>query len=121
MFVHMWISTRRSDFKIWKKSWQRIETFKGKLDVEIVAFPQHGLLVDETIELLKKALSYDLVKYVGGVDPASVDGNIEKSLQTMVTLAKDHGVGIDLHLHDADYLGTFTMKRLAQPRTRSRA
>lgn len=91
-----------------------IETFKGKLDVEIVAFPQHGLLVYETIELLKEALSYDRVKYVGGVDPASVDGDIEKSLQTMVTLAKDYEVGIDLHLHDADYLGTFTMKRLAQ-------
>ncbi|MEK4566895.1 amidohydrolase family protein [Alkalihalobacillus sp. FSL R5-0424] len=91
-----------------------IETYKGKLEVEIVAFPQHGLLVDETIELLKKALSYDVVKYVGGVDPASVDGDIEKSLQTMVTLAKEYGVGIDLHLHDADYLGTFTMKRLAQ-------
>ncbi|WYP26500.1 amidohydrolase [Alkalihalobacillus sp. FSL W8-0930] len=91
-----------------------IETYKGKLEVEIVAFPQHGLLVDETIELLKKALSYGVVKYVGGVDPASVDGDIEKSLQTMVTLAKEHEVGIDLHLHDADHLGTFTMKRMAQ-------
>ena len=91
-----------------------IQTFEHKLDVEIVAFPQHGLLKDETIELLRKALAYNQVRYIGGVDPASVDGDIEKSLQTMVQLAKEFQVGIDLHLHDADYLGTFTMKRLAQ-------
>ncbi|MDQ0209079.1 amidohydrolase [Alkalicoccobacillus murimartini] len=90
------------------------QTFEHKLDVEIVAFPQHGLLKDETIELLRKALAYNQVRYIGGVDPASVDGDIEKSLQTMVQLAKEFQVGIDLHLHDADYLGTFTMKRLAQ-------
>ncbi|WP_353625584.1 hypothetical protein [Bacillus sp. JCM 19041] len=93
---------------------EAIQTFEDKLDVEIVAFPQHGLLHDETIQLLRKALMYNEVHYIGGVDPASVDGDIEKSLQTMVQLAEEFHVGIDLHLHDANYLGTFTMKRLAQ-------
>ncbi|WP_078393226.1 amidohydrolase [Shouchella patagoniensis] len=93
---------------------EAIQTFEDKVDVEIVAFPQHGLLRDETIQLLRKALTYKEVHYIGGVDPASVDGNIEESLQTMVQLADEFDVGIDLHLHDADYLGTFTMKRLAQ-------
>lgn len=91
-----------------------IQTFKDKVEVEIVAFPQHGLLNEATIQLLRKALTYEQVRYVGGVDPATVDGDIEKSLQTMVQLVKEFQVGIDLHLHDADYLGTFTMKRLAQ-------
>ena len=32
----------------------------------------------------------------------------------MVELAVEGNAGIDLHLHDPDQLGTFTMKRLAQ-------
>lgn len=32
----------------------------------------------------------------------------------MIELAVEAGAGIDLHLHDADHLGTFTMKRLAE-------
>lgn len=43
-----------------------------------------------------------------------MDGDIEASLQQMVELAVEGNAGIDLHLHDPDQLGTFTMKRLAQ-------
>lgn len=41
---------------------------------------------------------------VGGVDPATVDGNIEKSLNTIMDIAVEFDSDIDIHLHDADQL-----------------
>ncbi|SDM73306.1 Cytosine/adenosine deaminase [Fictibacillus solisalsi] len=92
---------------------QALQTFEGKLSYEIVAFPQHGLLRTNTKDLVREALSKG-ANFVGGVDPATVDGDIEASLQKMVELAVEGNAGIDLHLHDPDHLGIFTMKRLAQ-------
>lgn len=90
-----------------------LQTFEGKLSYEIVAFPQHGLLRSNAKNLISEAL-HQGANYVGGVDPATVDGDIEASLQQMIDLAVKGNAGIDLHLHDADHLGIFTMKRLAQ-------
>lgn len=90
-----------------------LQTFDGKLSNEIVAFPQHGLLRTNAKKLVREALQQG-AGFVGGVDPAMVDGDIERSLQQMVELAVEAGAGIDLHLHDADQLGIFTIKRLAE-------
>ncbi|MEQ6353995.1 amidohydrolase [Lysinibacillus sp. M3] len=89
-----------------------LQTFEGKLSYEIVAFPQHGLLRTKAHDLVRESLRQGAT-LVGGVDPATVDGNIEKSLHDMVDLAIEGGAGIDLHLHDPDHLGVYTMKRLA--------
>ncbi|GIN87162.1 deaminase [Heyndrickxia sporothermodurans] len=90
-----------------------LQTFEGKLSYEIVAFPQHGLLRTKAKDLVRQALRQGAT-FVGGVDPATVDGDIEASLQETVELAIEGNAGIDLHLHDPDHLGIFTMKRLAQ-------
>ncbi|MGG1662181.1 amidohydrolase [Brevibacillus sp. NRS-1366] len=89
-----------------------LESFSGKLSHEIVAFPQHGLLRTKSKALLREALRMG-AGLVGGVDPATVDGDIEASLVEMIDLAVEANAGIDLHLHDEDYLGVFTMQRLA--------
>lgn len=89
-----------------------LQTFDGKLSYEIVAFPQHGLLRTQSGNLVREAIRQG-ASLVGGVDPATVDGNIEASLQEMIAIAVEGKAGIDLHLHDADHLGIFTMKRLA--------
>ncbi len=89
-----------------------LSTFDGKISHEVVAFPQHGLLRTNSKTLVREALRQG-AGLVGGVDPATVDGNIEASLQQMMELAVEAGAGIDLHLHDPDYLGTYTMRRLA--------
>ncbi|WP_409344319.1 amidohydrolase [Paenibacillus sp. MBLB4367] len=91
---------------------QALETFEGKLSSEIVAFPQHGLLRSHATQLVREALRQGAT-LVGGVDPATVDGDIEASLQQMMELAVEANAGVDLHLHDPDYLGTYTMRRLA--------
>lgn len=90
-----------------------LQAFAGKLTSEIVAFPQHGLLRSGVQHLVREALKQG-AQFVGGVDPATVDGDIEASLQAMVELAVEGNAGIDLHLHDPDHLGIFTMKRLAE-------
>jgi len=91
---------------------QALRTFEGKLTYEIVAFPQHGLLRSKAKHLVREALRQG-ASFVGGVDPATVDGDIEASLREMVELAVEGHAGIDLHLHDADHLGVFTINRLA--------
>ncbi|PFV93153.1 deaminase [Priestia megaterium] len=92
---------------------QAFQSFDNKLSHEIVAFPQHGLLRTASKQLVRESLRRG-ASLVGGVDPATVDGNIEATLQEMVTLAVEEKAGIDLHLHDAHHLGTFTIKRLAE-------
>lgn len=84
-----------------------------EITTEIVAFAQHGLLHDETIAALKEAVARG-ADFVGAVDPATVDKDIEKSLRTLLDIASEGGVGVDLHLHDPGHLGLFTMQRLAE-------
>lgn len=91
---------------------QALDTFSGKISSEIVAFPQHGLLRSNSVQLVKQSLT-EGATYVGGVDPYSVDGDLEKSLQTMVELAVMNNAGIDLHLHDGQKAGKETLSRLA--------
>ncbi len=91
---------------------QVFESYKHKLEGEIVAFPQHGLLLSGSVQLVKEAMRNG-ANLVGGVDPATVDEDIEKSLSVMVDIAVQFNAGIDLHLHDRGHLGIFTMKRLA--------
>ena len=87
------------------------EAYKDKVDLEVVAFPQHGLLRSKSISLVREALRSG-ASLVGGVDPASIDENIEKSLQTVMELAVEADANVDLHIHDPGHLGIFTFKRL---------
>ncbi|GIN87161.1 deaminase [Heyndrickxia sporothermodurans] len=91
---------------------QAIEAYKDKASVEIVAFPQHGLLRSQSVQLVRDALRNGAT-LVGGVDPATVDENIEKSLHTVMDLAVEANADVDLHIHDPGHLGIFTFKRLA--------
>lgn len=91
---------------------QALDVYSGKISSEIVAFPQHGLLRSDSVGLVKQSLA-EGATHVGGVDPFTVDGNIEKSLQTMVELAVLNNAGIDIHLHDGGEAGKKTLLRLA--------
>jgi len=89
------------------------ETFAGKITYEIVAFPQHGLLRSDAAGLVREALQHGAA-LVGGVDPQTVDGDIETSLQTMMELAVEANANIDLHLHEGGATGLATIRRLAE-------
>ncbi|TQR38946.1 amidohydrolase [Brevibacillus brevis] len=88
------------------------ETYADRVSHEIVAFPHYGMLRTQARDMVREALRQGAT-HVGGVDPGGVDGDIERSLQTMLELAVEADADIDMHLHDQGHLGLFTMKRLA--------
>ncbi|WP_293199486.1 amidohydrolase [Paenibacillus sp.] len=90
---------------------QALDSYAGKLSSEIVAFPQHGLLRSNSVELMAQAMT-EGATHVGGLDPYTVDENIEKSLHTMIELAVKHQAGIDMHLHDGGEAGKQTLLEL---------
>ncbi|MDT0124383.1 amidohydrolase [Paenibacillus sp. RRE4] len=90
-----------------------LESYTGKISSEIVAFPQHGLLRSNSVELMGQAMS-EGATHVGGLDPYTVDENIEKSLHAMVELAVKYQAGIDMHLHDGGEAGKQTLLELVR-------
>ncbi|KMQ65423.1 deaminase [Chryseobacterium angstadtii] len=89
-----------------------LENKKDSFKAELVAFPQHGLYYTDTLPLMKEAAKLKSVGFIGGLDPFSIDGNIEKVLDFTVQLALDHKKGIDIHLHEAGESGMKTIHYL---------
>lgn len=89
------------------------KAFEGQITYEIVAFPQHGLLRSEVEPLMREAMRKGAT-LVGGVDPATIDRNIDLSLQTMFDIANEADCGLDIHIHDPDSLGEFTFYKLIE-------
>ncbi|MDP0926350.1 amidohydrolase family protein [Paracoccus onubensis] len=86
------------------------EKLRGIIDIEIVAFPQSGVMVmPGTFELLDKALASGC-EVLGGIDPCGIDRDPKGQLDALFALAVKHGVGIDIHLHEPGELGAFTME-----------
>lgn len=81
------------------------------IPIELVAFPQHGLMRSKSIPLLEAALKQG-VQFIGGVDPYSLDGDYKKSLGETFRLAKKYDVGIDIHLHDRGEAGRKTIREV---------
>lgn len=89
-----------------------LEKNKHKLDYEIVAFPQHGTLTAEELGLLTRAMEDESIEVLGGLDPATIDRDIEKSLRTVFDLAVKYNKQVDIHLHDRGTLGNFEINRI---------
>ncbi len=90
--------------------WETREKLKGIIDIEIVAFPQSGLMVmPGTKDLLDEALRQGC-EVLGGIDPCGIDRDPKGQLDILFALATKHGVPIDIHLHETGDLGAFTME-----------
>ena len=88
-----------------------LDDYKEKLDYELVAFPQHGLLRSNSIEYMKDAMRNG-ANIVGGLDPATIDDDINKSIYEMFNIATEFNADIDIHLHERGSLGAYTIKKL---------
>ncbi|MBR1299712.1 amidohydrolase family protein [Bradyrhizobium sp. AUGA SZCCT0042] len=94
------------------------EAYRNIIDIQLVAFPQSGILQSPgTAELLDEAVAMG-ADLVGGIDPASFDRDVEKHLDIVFGVAEKRGVGVDIHLHDNGTLGIFEIEQIA---ARSRA
>lgn len=90
--------------------WETRDALKGIIDIEIVAFPQSGVMVmPGVVELLDEALRQGC-EVLGGIDPCGIDRDPKGQLDILFALAVKHGVDIDIHLHETGDLGAFTME-----------
>lgn len=88
-----------------------LENKHKSFSAETVAFPQHGVYYTDSVPYLKEAAQMD-IDFIGGVDPYSIDGQIEKTMDFTVQLALDNQKGIDIHLHESGESGLKTVEYL---------
>ncbi|GAA2997173.1 amidohydrolase family protein [Kitasatospora albolonga] len=94
------------------------ERLRSALDVQIVAFPQHGVRREPGAgALLAEAAASGLVDAVGGLDPAGFDGvdggEGPAQLDQVFALAERHGLPVDVHLHDRGERGLAPLRDIA--------
>ena len=87
--------------------------FRAVLPIEIVAFPQSGIVTRKGVADLLDAALGEGADLVGGLDPATIDGDAKAHLDIVFGLAAKHGKGIDIHLHDRDAGGNVQLRDIA--------
>jgi len=94
------------------------DALAGEVTIQIVAFPQSGLLVRSgTVELMDAALAMG-ADVVGGLDPCGIDRDPKGHLDAIFALAEKHGKPVDIHLHEGGELGAFSTDLILE-RTRA--
>lgn len=89
------------------------ERYKHLIELQLVAFPQGGMLVEPgTTDLMQQALELG-VDVVGGIDPAAIDRDPIRHLETIFGMATRYDRGLDIHLHDPGDLGRWEIERIA--------
>lgn len=94
------------------------ERYRDWIDIELVVFPQSGMLKRPgTVELMDEALRLG-AEVVGGIDPCTMDKDPKGHLDTVFGLAQTFGRPVDIHLHEPNELGMFSMGLIVE-RTRA--
>lgn len=89
--------------------------YGGAVEVQIVAFPQDGVLRRPgVLDLLRAAAAHDAVRWIGGLDPATIDRDPVGQIDAITALAADTGRGVDIHLHDPAELGAFQIELIVE-------
>jgi len=88
------------------------EAYAERISLQLVAFPQSGIISSPgTAALLDEAIALGCEE-VGGLDPATIDRDIEAHLDVVFGIADRRGVGVDIHLHDNGTLGVFEIEQI---------
>jgi cytosine deaminase len=90
------------------------ERFGDLVTIQIVAFPQSGILRSPgTADLLDAAIAQG-ADLLGGLDPVGIDGDLDGHLDAIFAIAERRGVGIDIHLHDSGETGIAQLTAIAE-------
>lgn len=90
------------------------ETLREVQQIQVVAFPQSGLLGRPgTAELLDQSLAMG-ADVLGGLDPCAIDGDPVKSLDVLFGIAHKHQRPVDIHLHEPGAMGAFSLDLILQ-------
>lgn len=86
----------------------------GAVDVEIVAFPQDGVIRRPgVVRLLEEGVGLG-VRNIGGLDPAGIDRDPVAQLDALFDIVERTGIGLDIHLHDPNELGLFQLELIIE-------
>jgi len=87
--------------------------YRHLVDLQLVAFPQGGMLISPgVVPMMREALELG-ADVVGGIDPAAIDRDPIRHLETIFGLAEEFDRGVDIHLHDPGELGRWQIERIA--------
>ncbi len=90
------------------------EKLRGLIDIELVAFPQSGLMIRPgTAELMDQAMQAG-AEVVGGLDPCGIDRDPKGQLDVVFGLAERYGRPVDIHLHERGEMGGFSMELIIE-------
>ncbi len=88
---------------------EAVASFDGGIEMEIVAFPQDGVLRRPgVLDLLDDAAAHG-AEHIGGLDPAGIDRDPVGQLDGLFAIMERRGCGLDIHLHDPGELGAFQL------------
>jgi cytosine/adenosine deaminase-related metal-dependent hydrolase len=90
------------------------ERYKSYAEIEIVAFPQSGVMRHPgSLEVVDEAIRMG-ADLVGGIDPLVIDHDAVGQLDGIFGIADKHGVGIDIHVHEPGDLGIHSIQRICE-------
>ncbi|MDY7789128.1 amidohydrolase family protein [Burkholderia ubonensis] len=90
------------------------DTLRGQMDIQIVAFPQSGVLKRPgTAALLADALRAG-ADLLGGLDPCAIEGDPAEAVDVLFGVAERFGRGLDIHLHEPSTMGAFSLDLILQ-------
>lgn len=90
------------------------EKFAKQAEVQIMVFPQAGILLEEgTPELLEEALRQG-ADVMGGIDPCQLDRDPVRHLDIVFGLAEKYQVEVDVHLHEPTDLAIFSTELIME-------
>ncbi|AXL49286.1 cytosine deaminase [Paraburkholderia caffeinilytica] len=94
------------------------EKWRGVVDIDLVAFPQAGVVSCPGTAAMLDAAAREGAQVVGGIDPTTLDGDAEGQLDIVFGIAEKRAVKIDIHLHEPGQQGIDQLHRIAA-RTRA--
>ncbi|MDL9980574.1 amidohydrolase family protein [Microbacterium sp. ASV49] len=90
------------------------EKFRDHADVQIMVFPQAGILLEEgTPDVLEDALR-EGADVMGGIDPCQLDRDPVRHLDIVFGLAEKYQVDVDIHLHEPTDLAVFSTELIIE-------
>jgi cytosine/creatinine deaminase len=90
------------------------ETLEGPMEMQIVAFPQSGVLGRPGTDALLAAALEAGADCLGGLDPCAIEGDPVAALDLLFGLADRHGCGLDIHLHERATMGAYSLDLILQ-------
>ena len=97
---------------------QTRDAMAGLQEIQIVAFPQSGILGRQGTESLLDAALALGADIVGGLDPCAIERDPVRHLDIVFGLAEKHGKPVDIHLHEQGSMGAFSLELILE-RTRA--